>query len=67
MSPSVTRPPTTVEELIPYIEEYGFHLHYSPAQDRWMLVGVNQHVARYCRPEACYKLRIKNHREETEG
>ena len=62
----VTRPPATVEGLIPYIEEHGFHLHYTPAQDKWALVGVGLHVVRHCKPGTCYKLRIKNHREETE-
>ncbi len=63
---NVTRPPSTVAELIPYIEQYGIHLHYGAAQDRWMLVGVSPHATKYCAPDTCYRLRIKNHRVEEE-
>lgn len=61
-----TRPPRSVEELIPYIEEHGIHLHYGLAMDRWMYVGVDRRALKYCAPETCYRLKIKNHREEAD-
>lgn len=64
--PETTRPPRTVEELIPFLEENGIHLHYGFAHDRWTLVGVSQHALKYCSLETCYRLRIKNHREYIE-
>ncbi len=62
-----TRPPTTVEELIPYIDTYGIHLHYNIGQDRWTFVGASQHALKYCAPETCYTLKLKNHRKENPG
>lgn len=64
MTPDISRPPQTVEELIPWLEKIGFHLHYGTAQDRWTLVGASKHALKYCAPETCYRLRIKNHRED---
>ena len=63
--PNFTRPPKTIEELIPYIEQHGFHLHYNLGQSRWTFVGFSRAAMKHCRPDNCYKLRIKNHREET--
>ncbi len=62
-----TRPPQTVEGLIPYIEEHGIHLHYGVGQDRWTFVGPSQHALKYCAPQTCYTLKLKNHREEIDG
>ena len=65
--PNESRLPDTLAELIPYIEEHGFHIHYSFTQRKWSLVGESTMSTSHCRPETCYRLRIKNHREEKDG